>query len=37
MLRESMRIAFKELGDIHEKFGFLNDAMKAWVKSHDFS
>lgn len=37
MLRESMRIAFRELGEIHEKFGFLNEAMKAWTKSHDFS
>mmetsp|Transcript_3698 Transcript_3698/g.3632 ORF Transcript_3698/g.3632 Transcript_3698/m.3632 type:complete len:114 (-) Transcript_3698:647-988(-) len=32
-----MRIAFLELGHIHYKFGFLNDSIKAWNKSHDFS
>lgn len=32
-----MRIAFNELGHIHYNFGFLNDAIKAWSRSHDFS
>ena len=32
-----MRIAFCELGNIHYGYGFVNDAMKAWIKSHDFS
>jgi len=32
-----MRIAFYELGEIHEKYGFLQEAIKAWIKSHDFS
>lgn len=32
-----MRIAFNELGKIHYQFGFLNESIKAWVKSHDFS
>lgn len=32
-----MRIAFNELGKIHYQYGFLNEAIKAWVKSHDFS
>jgi hypothetical protein len=32
-----MRIAFFELGQIHYNFGFLNEAIKAWTRSHDFS
>ena len=32
-----MRIAFNELGKIHYSYGFLGEAIKAWVKSHDFS
>lgn len=32
-----MRIAFNELGKIHYQYGFLNESIKAWVKSHDFS
>ena len=32
-----MRIAFNELGEIHEKYGFFLEAIKALVKSHDFS
>ena len=37
LLRDSMRIEFNELGKIHYQYGFLNEAIKAWVKSHDFS
>lgn len=37
LLRDSMRIAFNELGRTHYNFGQLQDAIKAWVKSHDFS
>ena len=37
LLRDSMRIAFNELGHIHYNFGFLNEAIKAWSRSHDFS
>jgi hypothetical protein len=32
-----MRIAFNELGYIHYNFGYLNEAIKAWARSHDFS
>lgn len=32
-----MRIAFFELGKIHYNFGFLNEAIKTWIRSHDFS
>lgn len=32
-----MRIAFYELGKIHYTFGFLNEAIKTWIRSHDFS
>ncbi len=32
-----MRIAFNELGHIHYNFGYLNEAIKAWSRSHDFS
>jgi hypothetical protein len=32
-----MRIAFFELGKIHYTFGFLNEAIKTWIRSHDFS
>eukprot|EP00347_Sterkiella_histriomuscorum_P005470 403356493 len=37
LLRDSMRIAFNELGKIHYSYGYLSDAIKSWVKSHDFS
>ena len=32
-----MRLAFAELGKIHYQYGFLSEAIKAWIKSHDFS
>ena len=32
-----MRIAFSELGNIHYQYGYVNEAIKAWIKSHDFS
>ena len=32
-----MRLAFAELAKIHYNYGFVNDANKAWIKSHDFS
>lgn len=32
-----MRIAFFELGKIHYSFGFLNEAVKTWIRAHDFS
>jgi COP9 signalosome complex subunit 1 len=32
-----MRIAFSELGKIHYTYGYVNEAIKAWIKSHDFS
>jgi hypothetical protein len=37
LLRDSLRIAFNELGKIHYAHGFNSEAIKAWVKSHDFS
>jgi len=37
LLRDSMRIAFFELGQIHYNFGFLSEAIKTWIRSHDFS
>ncbi len=36
-MRDSLRIAFNELGKIHYAHGFNSEAIKAWVKSHDFS
>lgn len=36
-MKDSIRIAFLELGEIHYKYGMLTEAIKAWVKSHDFS
>jgi hypothetical protein len=36
-MKDSIRIAFYELGEIHYKYGMLTEAIKAWVKSHDFS
>ena len=32
-----MRLAFADLGKIHYQYGFMNEAIKAWIKSHDFS
>ncbi len=37
LLRDSMRIAFFELGKIHYAFGFVTEAIKSWTRSHDFS
>ena len=37
LLRDSLRIAFNELAHIHYNLGFLNEAIKAWARSHDFS
>ncbi len=37
LLKDSMRIAFFELGNIHYLYGFVGEAIKAWIKSHDFS
>ena len=37
LMKDSMRISFLELGHIHYKYGFIQDAVKAWSKSHDFS
>ena len=37
LLKDSMRIAFHELGMIHYKYGYVSEAIKAWIKSHDFS
>ena len=34
-IRDSIRIAYFELGEIHYKYGNANDALKAWIKSHD--
>lgn len=32
-----MRLAFAELAKIHYSYGYVNDSIKAWIKSHDFS
>lgn len=32
-----MRIAFFELGKIHYTYGYTGEAIKSWIKSHDFS
>jgi hypothetical protein len=32
-----MRIAFNELGNIHYQYGYVSEAIKSWIKSHDFS
>jgi hypothetical protein len=32
-----MRIAFNELGKIHYQYGYIQEASKSWIKSHDFS
>lgn len=37
LLKDSMRIAFFELGNIHYQYGFVGESIKAWIKSHDFS
>ena len=37
LLRDSMRLAFFELGKIHYAFGFLSESIKAWARSHDFA
>lgn len=37
LMKDSMRIAFLELGKIHYLYGFVQEAIKAWIKSHDFS
>jgi len=36
-LKDSIRIAFFELGQIHYRYGNLTEAIKSWIKSHDFS
>lgn len=36
-LKDSIRISFFELGQIHTRFGFANEALKAFIKSHDYS
>jgi COP9 signalosome complex subunit 1 len=37
LLKDSMRIAFFELGNIHYQYGYVGESIKAWIKSHDFS
>ncbi|CDW76767.1 cop9 signalosome complex subunit 1 [Stylonychia lemnae] len=37
LLKDSIRIAMNELGNIHYQYGFTSEAIKAWIKSHDFS
>lgn len=37
LLKDSMRIAFYELGKINYKYGFISEAIKSWSRSHDFS
>jgi len=32
-----MRIAFNDLAKVHYNFGYVGEALKSWVKSHDFS
>jgi len=36
-LRDSIRLALKDLGDIHYKFGYLHEAITKWATSHDYS
>lgn len=37
MLKDSLRLAFFELGNIHYQYGYLNEAIRQWSKSYDFS
>ena len=36
-LKDAIRLGFYELGDIHYKYGYINEAIKAFIKSHDYS
>jgi COP9 signalosome complex subunit 1 len=37
MIKDSMRISLKELGQIHYNYGFLQEANQQWIKSLDMS
>jgi hypothetical protein len=36
-LKDAIRLGFYELGEIHYKYGYINEAIKAFIKSHDYS
>lgn len=36
-LKDSMRVGMADLGNIHAKYGFLNQALFLWEKSFDAS
>ncbi len=35
MIKDSLRIAYLELGKIHYQYGFYSDAIKSWARSID--
>lgn len=35
MIKDSLRLSYLELGQIHYKYGFFNDAIKSWARSID--
>lgn len=37
MLKDSIRVGYAELGNIHAKYGFFNQALSLWEKSYDSS
>lgn len=36
-LKDAIRLGFAELGEIHYKYGYVNEAIKTYIKSHDYS
>ena len=37
LIKDSLRISYKELGSIHYNHGFIQEANKEWIKSFDMS
>jgi hypothetical protein len=37
LIKDSLRISYKELGKIHSQHGFPLEANKEWIKSFDMS
>jgi hypothetical protein len=36
-LKDSIRVGMADLGNIHAKYGFINQALSLWEKSYDSS
>lgn len=37
IIRDSIRLTYFELGNVHYQYGFLTEAIKAWSRSLDYA